>query len=134
MRTPRVGGRVRRRRSGVDSRKAPKLNAGSGRMLAPFIAGCYRTAMIAFDAVTKSFGGRRAVGPLSMTIPEGQFVALLGGSGCGKTTSLKMINGLVTPDAGSVRVAGEVVGAQPLAGLRRRIGYVFQEVGLFPHM
>jgi len=90
--------------------------------------------MISFDAVTKDFAGRRAVGPLSVTLEAGQFVALLGGSGCGKTTTLKMINGLITPTSGVVRVAGAVVGDEPLHRLRRRIGYVFQEVGLFPHM
>jgi osmoprotectant transport system ATP-binding protein len=90
--------------------------------------------MITFDAATRDFAGRRVVGPLSVSIAEGEFVALLGGSGSGKTTSLKMINGLVTPSSGSVRVAGRVVGEEPLHRLRRRIGYVFQEVGLFPHM
>jgi osmoprotectant transport system ATP-binding protein len=90
--------------------------------------------MIAFDRVEKRFGGRAVVGPLTFDVAAGQFVALLGGSGSGKTTTLKMINGLVTPDAGVVRVEGEVVGIGPLAPLRRRIGYVFQEVGLLPHM
>jgi osmoprotectant transport system ATP-binding protein len=90
--------------------------------------------MIAFDAVTKTYGGRRVVGPLTLRIPRGEFVALLGGSGCGKTTSLKMINGLIVPDSGTVTVGGRVVGSEPLSDLRRRIGYVFQEVGLFPHM
>jgi len=90
--------------------------------------------MISFEAVTKAFGGRRVVGPLSLTVEQGQFVALLGGSGCGKTTTMKMINGLVTPTSGVARVAGAVVGEEPLHRLRRRIGYVFQEVGLFPHM
>jgi osmoprotectant transport system ATP-binding protein len=92
------------------------------------------STMITFEGVTKSYSGRRVVGPLSLSIPRGQFIALLGGSGCGKTTSLKMINGLIAPDAGSVRVDGRVVGDEPLPVLRRRIGYVFQEVGLFPHM
>lgn len=90
--------------------------------------------MISFEAVTKTYGRRRVVGPLSLVIPKGQFVALLGGSGCGKTTSLKMINGLVIPDSGHVTVGGRPVGAEPLSALRRRIGYVFQEIGLFPHM
>ncbi|MBV8682593.1 MAG: ABC transporter ATP-binding protein [Caulobacteraceae bacterium] len=90
--------------------------------------------MIAFDSVEKRFGGRTVVGPLTFEVGEGQFVALLGGSGSGKTTTLKMINGLVTPDAGVVRVEGAVVGAEPLPPLRRRIGYVFQEIGLLPHM
>ena len=90
--------------------------------------------MIAFNNVTKAYGDRRVVGPLSTTIARGQFVALLGGSGSGKTTTLKMINGLTSPTTGSVSVDGRPVGDQPLAALRRRIGYVFQEVGLFSHM
>ena len=89
--------------------------------------------MIEFDGATKDFAGRRVVGPLSLSVAEGEFVALLGASGCGKTTTLKMINGLVAPTCGAVRVAG-AVGDEPLYRLRRRIGYVFQEVGLFPHM
>jgi osmoprotectant transport system ATP-binding protein len=90
--------------------------------------------MISFDGVTKSYAGRRVVGPLSLEVPKGQFIALLGGSGCGKTTTLKMINGLIVPESGAVRVDGRRVGDDPLHLLRRRIGYVFQEVGLFPHM
>jgi osmoprotectant transport system ATP-binding protein len=61
-------------------------------------------------------------------------VAVVGDSGSGKTTLLKMINRLVEPDTGSVRVAGEAIGDVPAHGLRRRIGYVFQGIGLFPHM
>ena len=90
--------------------------------------------MITFEGASKTYGGRRVVGPLAFSIPRGAFVALLGGSGCGKTTTLKMINGLILPDSGRVLVGGERVGASPLPALRRRIGYVFQEVGLFPHM
>jgi osmoprotectant transport system ATP-binding protein len=90
--------------------------------------------MIAFDGVTKSYAGRRVVGPLSLSIPQGQFVAFLGASGCGKTTTLKMINGLAVPDGGTVLVDGRAVGEEPLPTLRRRIGYVFQEIGLFPHL
>ncbi len=90
--------------------------------------------MIELRALTKVYGARRAVGPLSFTIATGQFVALLGGSGCGKTTTLKMINGLITPDEGEVLIEGAPAGREPPYRLRRRIGYVFQEVGLFPHM
>jgi osmoprotectant transport system ATP-binding protein len=90
--------------------------------------------MITFASVTKAYGERRVVGPLSVTIEKGQFVALLGGSGSGKTTTLKIINGLTEPTSGVVRVDGRPVGDEPLAMLRRRIGYVFQEVGLFSHM
>ena len=90
--------------------------------------------MISFDHVTKTYDGRRVVGPLSLSIARGEFVALLGASGSGKTTTLKMINGLILPDGGTVSVDGAVVGREPLAILRRRIGYVFQDVGLFPHL
>ena len=89
--------------------------------------------MISFSGVEKSWDGRRVVGPLDFTVAKGEFVALLGGSGCGKTTTLKMVNGLIAPSAGIVRVEGGVAG-EPVWALRRRIGYVFQEVGLFPHM
>src|SRR5205085_3931826 len=68
------------------------------------------------------------------SLARGEFVALVGGSGSGKTTLLKTINRLVAPDAGRIRVAGEDVAAAPAPSLRRRIGYVFQEVGLFPHL
>ena len=84
--------------------------------------------------VAKAYGGQRAVGPLSLTIERGEFVALLGGSGCGKTTTLKLINALAAPDAGEVRIEGRAAGAAPPSALRRRIGNVFQEIGLFPHM
>jgi osmoprotectant transport system ATP-binding protein len=90
--------------------------------------------MIDFEGVAKDFAGRRVVGPLTFEVARGQFVALLGGSGSGKTTTLKMINGLVTPEAGAVRVDGARVGEGPLYALRRKIGYVFQDVGLLPHM
>ncbi|MGI8840475.1 MAG: ATP-binding cassette domain-containing protein [Caulobacteraceae bacterium] len=90
--------------------------------------------MIELRDVSKTYGGRRVVGPLSLSVGKGEFVALLGGSGCGKTTTLKMVNGLVIPDAGAVRIEGAAAGGEPPWRLRRRIGYVFQEIGLFPHM
>jgi osmoprotectant transport system ATP-binding protein len=92
--------------------------------------------MIELDAVSKSFdgGAARAVDDVSLTVGAGAFVALVGGSGSGKTTTLKMINGLIRADQGEVRVDGEAIGAQPPHLLRRKIGYVFQEVGLFPHL
>ncbi len=88
--------------------------------------------MIQLDNVSKSYGAAPVVGPLSLAIGEGEFVALLGGSGSGKTTTLKMINGLSPPTAGAVAIEG-MEGLAPYLR-RRRIGYVFQEVGLFPHM
>jgi osmoprotectant transport system ATP-binding protein len=90
--------------------------------------------MIELTSVTKAYGAARAVGPLDLAVARGAFVALLGGSGSGKTTTLKMINGLVTPSGGQVVVDGAPLGAEPPWKLRRRIGYVFQEIGLFPHM
>jgi osmoprotectant transport system ATP-binding protein len=96
------------------------------------------TPLIDIEGVSKTYGAAPAVAPalwdVSLSVPEGQFVALVGGSGAGKTTLLKMINALVTPDAGRITVGGEKVGQGPAHLLRRRIGYVFQEVGLFPHM
>jgi len=84
--------------------------------------------------VSKRYGATAALDSVSLSVGEGEFVALVGGSGSGKTTLLKTINRLNPPDAGQVAVAGEDVAGQPPHALRRRIGYVFQEVGLFPHL
>jgi osmoprotectant transport system ATP-binding protein len=91
-------------------------------------------AIIELAGVTKTWPGGTAVGPLTLAIAAGEFVAILGGSGCGKTTTLKMINGLVEADGGEVRIQGAPAGAEPGYLRRRRIGYVFQEIGLFPHL
>ena len=86
--------------------------------------------------MTKSFDGGRgfAVDQVSLTFVAGSLTAVVGASGSGKTTLLKMINRLVEPGAGRALVAGEPVSGQPPAALRRRIGYVFQGIGLFPHL
>jgi osmoprotectant transport system ATP-binding protein len=91
---------------------------------------------IELSHIRKSFDGGRsfAVDDVSLTVQAGGFVALVGGSGSGKTTTLKTINGLAAPDSGEVRVEGRPIGAGEGHLLRRRIGYVFQEVGLFPHL
>ena len=89
---------------------------------------------LAFDGVAKSYGAIRAVENVSLVIPRGQFVALVGASGSGKSTLLKTVNRLVGPDAGRVLFAGADVAGLALPALRRRIGYVFQSIGLFPHM
>ena len=85
--------------------------------------------------VTKHFGAAEApaVDELSLEIREGEIVALVGPSGCGKTTTLKMINRLVTPTSGTIEVLGEDQMAVAAHDLRRRIGYVIQQIGLFPH-
>jgi osmoprotectant transport system ATP-binding protein len=90
---------------------------------------------IRLDGVDKVFPGteRPAVSALSLEIPRGATVALIGPSGCGKTTTLRMINGLIAPTAGRIEVDGTDIATQPTVQLRRGIGYVIQEVGLFPH-
>jgi len=90
---------------------------------------------IALRGVVKHYPGAAApaVAGLDLEIPEGEIVALVGPSGCGKTTTLKMINRLVEPTAGTIDVLGDEQHAVPAHELRRRIGYVIQDVGLFPH-
>jgi osmoprotectant transport system ATP-binding protein len=92
-------------------------------------------AAIAFDNVTKAFeGGRRALDRVSLTIPAREFLAVVGPSGSGKTTLLRLINRLTEASEGHVRVDGRNVRDVDAIALRRRIGYVFQGVGLFPHL
>ncbi len=91
--------------------------------------------IIELEHVRKAFGeGRPAVDGVSLTVGAGAFLAIVGQSGSGKTTTLKMINRLVEPDSGHVRVEGRPVAEAAPYELRRRIGYVFQGVGLFPHL
>ena len=89
--------------------------------------------MIEIDKITKSYGDRRVVDRLSLTIGTGELCVLLGSSGCGKSTTLRMINRLIPIDSGSIRVGGEDVGWVSAETLRRRIGYAIQSIGLFPH-
>lgn len=90
---------------------------------------------VEWSAVGKRFAdGTIAVDDVDLTVAAGSFVALVGASGSGKSTLLKMVNRLVEPSAGVVRVAGEDVRAGDPVRLRRGIGYVFQNIGLFPHM
>jgi osmoprotectant transport system ATP-binding protein len=90
--------------------------------------------MITFDAVTKAFpGGNVAVDNLSLELPTGEITVFVGPSGCGKTTSLRMINRTIEPTSGTISIDGEDVTQQDAALLRRRIGYVIQNAGLFPH-
>jgi len=85
-------------------------------------------------SVSKSYGAVVAVADVSLSLAAGSFVALVGASGSGKSTLLKTINRLVTPDSGLIEIDGARSDARPDYALRRQIGYVFQNVGLFPHM
>ena len=90
--------------------------------------------MIELHTVTKRYGDETVVDRLSLTVQTGELLVLLGGSGSGKTTTLKMINRLVEPTNGTVAIDGTATTELPPHLLRRRIGYVFQEIGLFPHL
>ncbi|HEY7738435.1 MAG TPA: betaine/proline/choline family ABC transporter ATP-binding protein [Candidatus Limnocylindria bacterium] len=92
-------------------------------------------SVVAFEHVTKRYDdGPPAVTDLSLEIGAGEICVLVGPSGCGKTTTMKMVNRLVEPTSGRVTIDGEDVAALPAVELRRRIGYVIQQVGLFPHL
>ncbi len=91
---------------------------------------------VVFEQVVKRYGaeGRAAVDDCSLTVEGGQFVVLLGPSGCGKTTLLKMVNRIIEPTSGHIAVNGTDIHAVHETELRRHIGYVIQQTGLFPHM
>src|SRR6187549_2304233 len=94
-------------------------------------------AVVAFEHVTKRYGGPdapSAVTDLTLTVPAGEICVLVGPSGCGKTTGMKMVNRLIEPTSGRITIGGQDVGGLPAVELRRRIGYVIQQVGLFPHL
>ena len=94
-------------------------------------------AVVTLDHVSKRYGpadAPPAVSDLSLTIPAGEIVVLVGPSGCGKTTTMKMINRLIEPTGGRISIDGEDVMTLRGVELRRRIGYVIQQVGLFPHL
>lgn len=89
--------------------------------------------MLEVENLRKSFGEKLVVDSISFSVHPGEIFVLLGKSGCGKTTTLKMINRLIPPSGGSIRINGETVDALDPVRLRRKIGYVIQENGLFPH-
>ena len=93
-----------------------------------------RESMIVLDRVRKQYAdGTVAVNELSLDVPEGRIAVLVGPSGCGKTTTMRMVNRLVEPTSGHIYLGGDDVTTVDRVQLRRRIGYVIQQVGLFPH-
>jgi len=104
----------------------------------------HKAAVVEFDHVTKRYDAPTtktqgtqtpgAVNDLSVTVPAGKICILVGPSGCGKTTSLKMVNRLIEPTSGRILIDGVDASTRELTELRRSIGYVIQQVGLFPHM
>ncbi|MFV0480305.1 MAG: ABC transporter ATP-binding protein [Anaerorhabdus sp.] len=90
--------------------------------------------MIKFENITKKFKNTTVISNMNLEIKEGELVAFIGKSGCGKTTTLKMINRLVKPTSGKLLIHGEDVLKADIIKLRRKMGYVIQQTGLFPHM
>lgn len=90
--------------------------------------------MITFENIRKSFDGQEVIKGINFTINEGELVAIIGLSGSGKTTTLKMINRLIEPSSGAIKINGKNILDENLIKLRRNMGYVIQSTGLFPHM
>lgn len=90
--------------------------------------------MIEIKNVKKRYGKKEVLHDISLTIPDGEIVSLIGGSGCGKSTLLKMINRLIPITGGDIYVNGKNIHDMEPVTLRRKIGYVIQQTGLFPHM
>ncbi len=92
------------------------------------------TPIIRFQEAGKQYNGKYVLAPLTLDIMPGEFISLVGSSGGGKTTMLKLMNGLLLPDTGTVTVMGQDTRTVDLIALRRQIGYVIQGAALFPHM
>ena len=90
--------------------------------------------LVRLAGVSKRFGTSVALAPLDLDFARGKTTVLIGPSGCGKSTVLRLVIGLLQPDGGSVTFDGEIASADSLTALRRRVGYVIQEGGLFPHL
>ncbi|TLQ41022.1 ABC transporter ATP-binding protein [Ruoffia tabacinasalis] len=91
-------------------------------------------AKIKFRNINKSFDDKEIIKDLSFDIEEGQFITILGSSGSGKTTTLKMVNRLIEPNSGQIEINNKEIKEYDLIELRRQIGYVVQQIGLFPHI
>ncbi len=90
--------------------------------------------LLELAGVSKTFGTLEALKPLSLNISPGKTAVLIGPSGCGKSTILRILIGLIAPDTGEIRLDGEAVGPPNLLSVRRKMGYVIQDGGLFPHL
>jgi len=90
--------------------------------------------LIKFENISKKFKNTTVLSDVSFEIEKGKLVAIIGESGCGKTTTLKMINGLITPTSGKIYINNEDISTKNVIDLRRNMGYVIQQTGLFPHM
>ncbi len=90
--------------------------------------------MIEFKNITKSFKSRVILDKINLNINKGELIVLIGPSGCGKTTTLKMINKLIAPTSGQIYINGKAIADENTIELRRNMGYVIQQTGLFPHM
>ena len=90
--------------------------------------------MIEFKNVNKTITGKTILNDINITIEKGELVVLIGPSGCGKTTTIKMINKLLTPSTGEILIDGDRVQDKNTIKLRRNMGYVIQQAGLFPHL
>ncbi|MDR1058994.1 MAG: ATP-binding cassette domain-containing protein, partial [Treponema sp.] len=90
--------------------------------------------MIRFEDISKKYDHQMVISDINFRVPKGELVVLIGPSGCGKTTLLKIINRLIKPSSGNVYINGESIFDKDEIELRRNIGYVIQQTGLFPHM
>ena len=90
--------------------------------------------MFHLDGAAKRFAGRGALGPITLNFPAGKTTVLIGPSGCGKSTLLRLLIGLIEPDAGTVSFGGADVNTVSAQSVRRKVGYVIQDGGLFPHL
>ncbi|MGL6218029.1 MAG: ATP-binding cassette domain-containing protein, partial [Lacrimispora sphenoides] len=88
--------------------------------------------MIQFERISKRYKTKQVLNQITFTINSGSLVAIIGESGCGKTTLLKMINRLIKPTSGTISIDGKNIGSMDEVALRRKIGYVIQQTGLFP--